>query len=55
MEENGIPVPDEIHSALETLRLQGKASILTARERVCIGIIALSDVLRLEAADMSSA
>ena len=55
LEENGIPVPDEIHSALETLRLQGKASILTARERVCIGIIALSDVLRLEAADMSSA
>ena len=55
LEENGIPVPDEIHSALETLRLQGKASILTARERVCIGIIALSDVLRPEAADMSSA
>ena len=55
LEENGIPVPDEIHSALETLRLQGKASILTARERVCIGIIALADVLRLEAADMSSA
>ena len=55
LEENGIPVPDEIHSALETLRLQRKASILTARERVCIGIIALSDVLRLEAADMSSA
>lgn len=54
LEENGIPVPDEIHSALETLRLQGKASILTARERVCIGIIALSDVLRLEAADMVS-
>ena len=55
LEENGIPVPDEIHSALETLRLQRKASILTARERVCIGIIALADVLRLEAADMSSA
>ena len=54
LEENGIPVPDEIHSALETLRLQGKASILTARERVCIGIIALSDVLRPEAADMVS-
>ena len=54
LEENGIPVPDEIHSALETLRLQGKASILTARERVCIGIIALADVLRLEAADMVS-
>ena len=54
LEENGIPVPDEIRSALETLRLQGKASILTARERVCIGIIALSDVLRPEAADMVS-
>ena len=52
--ENGISLDGTIHTELERLRTQGKASILIAGETGCIGIIALSDVLRLEAKGMAA-
>lgn len=54
MLEYGVIINDTVHRKLETLRLQGKASILVGVNEVCIGVIALSDVLRPEAADMVS-
>ncbi len=52
--ENSIVIDNTIQEALERLRAQGKASILVANETQCIGVIALSDVLRPEAKDMVS-
>ncbi|MDC0827363.1 heavy metal translocating P-type ATPase [Faecalitalea cylindroides] len=52
--ENGVSIDNKVQSALERLRTQGKASILVAEGLKCIGVIALSDVLRLEAKDMIS-
>lgn len=52
--ENGVSIDNQVQSALERLRTQGKASILVAEGQKCIGVIALSDVLRLEAKDMVS-
>lgn len=49
LQENGIFIDADVRNALERLRVQGKASILTAKENRCIGLIALSDVLRPEA------
>ena len=45
---------NNVHSELGTLRSQGKASILVAENGKCIGVIALSDVLRPEAVNMVS-
>ena len=50
--EKGVPVSPEAKAVLEKLRGQGKASILMAEAQRCIGLIALSDVLRPEARDM---
>ena len=52
--ENGVLIANKVQSALEQLRTQGKASILVAEGQKCIGVIALSDVLRPEAKDMVS-
>ncbi len=52
--ENGASIGQKVQSALERLRTQGKASILVADGQKCIGVIALSDVLRPEAKDMVS-
>lgn len=52
--ENGASIGQKVQSALERLRTQGKASILVADGRKCIGVIALSDVLSPEAKDMVS-
>lgn len=52
LEENGILISDSTASALEQLRAQGKASVLIADASRCIGVIALSDILRPEARDM---
>ena len=52
--ENGVSIDNRVQSALERLRTQGKASILVAEGQTCIGVIALSDVLRPEAKDMVS-
>ena len=52
--ENGVSIDNKVQSALERLRTQGKASILVSEGQKCIGVIALSDVLRPEAKDMVS-
>lgn len=52
--EHGIMTDNEVQNTLEQLRRQGKASILVAEGKQCIGVIALSDVLRPEAKDMIS-
>ena len=50
--ENGITLNDEINQTIKTLRMQGKASILAAEGTKCIGVLAMSDVLRPEARNM---
>ena len=52
--EHGITLNEQVHNTLETLRTEGKASILVAENSICIGVIALSDALRPEAKDMIS-
>lgn len=54
LSENGIALEDRHASTVDALRLQGKALILVAEEGRCIGILALSDVLRPEADRMVS-
>ena len=50
--DNGVSISKEVGQELERLRTQGKASILVAEGNICIGVIALSDVLRPEAKGM---
>ena len=50
-EQNMIP-QNEISKQLDTLRSQGKASVLVVAENKFIGVVALSDILRPEAAGM---
>lgn len=50
--ENGVLIDNQVHKELNRLRTQGKASIVAADGQKCIGVIALSDVLRPEAKDM---
>ena len=50
--ENGVSLDAPMNATLEQLRAQGKASLLVADGPKCIGLIALSDVLRPEAKDM---
>lgn len=52
LNENGVVLSEEIKQAIEALRTQGKASILAAEGRKCIGVLAMSDVLRPEAKGM---
>ena len=52
LHECGVSVTANATGTLEKLRLQGKASILVAANSQCVGVIALSDVLRSEAAAM---
>ena len=47
--ENGIAVNQEISDTTARFRNEGKATILVAEENACIGIIALTDMLRPEA------
>ena len=47
--ENGIEINKSASDTIEKLHMEGKAAILVAQEGICIGIIALSDVLRPEA------
>lgn len=54
LEANGAAVEEAACAALEKLRSQGKASILVAQEEKCVGVIALSDVIRPEARSMVS-
>lgn len=52
--ENGVELNANIRDILEKMRADGKASILVAENDSCIGIIAMSDVLRPTAKDMIS-
>lgn len=47
--ENGIAVNKEISDTTAGFRNEGKATILVAEENACIGIIALTDMIRPEA------
>lgn len=51
LQENGIET-DQIASFLKKVREAGKASILVALKGKCIGLVALSDVLRPDAKEM---
>jgi heavy metal translocating P-type ATPase len=53
--ENQISLSDVAKKQLEALSLEGKACILVARNQECIGVIALSDVLREQAKEMIDA
>ena len=50
--ENSCRIGEEVVEVLEKLRTQGKASVLMAEEKKCIGVLALSDVIRPEAKNM---
>ena len=52
LNENSVVLSEEIKQTIEALRTQGKASILAAEGTKCIGVLAMSDVLRPEAKDM---
>ena len=47
--ENGIEINKSVSDTITKLHMEGKAAILVVEEGKCIGIIALSDVLRPEA------
>lgn len=46
LKEHNIPVESSVNTLLEKLHNQGKASILVAENEKCIGVLAMSDVLR---------
>lgn len=48
-EEANVKIDENVKTKLSELRLQGKVSVLIAKNQECIGIIALSDVIREEA------
>jgi len=52
IQDAGIALNDQAAEALEKLRNEGKASVLIANEDSVIGVIALSDTVRPEAADV---
>ena len=52
LSENGVEISEDIKLILKELRMQGKAPVLAAIENQCIGVLALSDLLRPEAKDM---
>lgn len=50
--QNGVTIAAIVTDELEKLRMQGKVSIIIANANSCIGLLALSDVLRPESKDM---
>lgn len=52
LSDYGVTISGEVSSTLERLRSQGKASILVADGERCIGVVAMSDVLRPEAGEI---
>ena len=52
--ESGVTLGEAAQACLDRLRAQGKASVLVAGERRCLGVIALSDVLRPEAGEVTA-
>ncbi len=51
--EQGIEISDDVSQTLEILRGQGKAVVIGAAVGKCIGIVALSDALRPDTADIA--
>ncbi len=54
LDELGIKINQDAATLLETFRGQGKAIICVAKDNILIGVLALSDVLRLEAKETIS-
>lgn len=52
MYEKGVELPKKIKNTMEVFCNEGKAPILVAINNVCVGIIALSDILRPTASEM---
>lgn len=52
MTEKGIIISEEVIDKLAIFRKEGKASVLAAVNDKCVGAIALSDILRPDAAEM---
>lgn len=52
LEDHGITLTAQTHEALDRLRQQGKATLLVARDGLCLGAVALSDTLRDTAGDI---
>ena len=52
LQENGINLYENIQNKLQKLQNNGKASVIIAENMQCIGIIALSDILRKETKDI---
>ncbi|MDE6016281.1 MAG: cation-translocating P-type ATPase [Acetatifactor sp.] len=52
LSDHGAQVDRAVSTTLERLRSQGKASILVAEGNRCIGVVAMSDVLRDEAGEI---
>jgi len=50
--ENGVGLNKEVTQTIEGLRTQGKASVLAADGSKCIGVLAMSDILRPESKNM---
>ena len=52
IKENGCAIGEAVLADLERLRTQGKAAVLVGKDGACVGIIALSDMLRPESGNM---
>ena len=50
--ENSISLPDSVGTILNQLRSKGRASVLVANSKICLGIVALTDVVRQTAKEM---
>lgn len=54
LKEYGIVTDHRIQLALDTLRNEGKAVVLTALGETCVGLVALSDIIRPDAGKMAA-
>ncbi len=52
LSDNGVEIPDAVCEKASTLRAQGKAAIIASLDGECIAVIAFSDVLRAESAEV---
>lgn len=52
LKNHEISFPEEAANILDDLRNEGKALILVAKDNLCIGVLALSDILREESSDI---
>lgn len=49
IEERGIPLPNEVHTAIDALGAEGKTVVVIAQARAVVGLIALQDTPRRDA------